>query len=147
MAGRIFFLLSLAAFMAGQSVYVHHDGSESYMDNIVPWGKFQVSPKKSMLRKVICWSFFIFDMLMLWFTLQIVVSCCISPKWEKDCVAIVVDDLDNILTNNWHQLIRSHWSQFPQQNQLSAVRFLQVSIEQDGHSCFQADPCCDILSQ
>eukprot|EP00435_Cladocopium_sp_Y103_P045546 s1188_g13.t1 len=35
LAGRVFFLISLSAFMAGQAVYVHHDGSESYVDNIV----------------------------------------------------------------------------------------------------------------
>lgn len=35
LAGRVFFLISLFAFMAGQAAYVHHDGTESYVDNLV----------------------------------------------------------------------------------------------------------------
>lgn len=35
LAGRVFFLISLCAFMAGQAVYVHHDGTESKVDNLV----------------------------------------------------------------------------------------------------------------
>ena len=34
LAGRVFFLISLFAFMAGQAAYVHHDGTESYVDNL-----------------------------------------------------------------------------------------------------------------